>query len=63
MGCQKGLRSQKEKFYMTTKNKAGFQEEISFKAHIKSQVKSGHVEMVRNILCVPRVRSQNRHAK
>ena len=42
VGCQKGLRSQKEKFYTTTKNKAGFQEEISFKAHIKSQVKSGH---------------------
>lgn len=37
VACRKGLRSQKEKLYTTTKNKAGFQQEISFKAHIKAE--------------------------
>jgi len=33
----KGLRSQKEKLYTTTKNEAGFQQEVSFKAHVKAE--------------------------
>ena len=32
---RKGLRSQKEKLYTTTKNEAGFQQDVSFKVHIK----------------------------
>lgn len=45
------------------KNEAGFKQEIPFKAPIKSQVKFGHAEMVRNILCIPRVKSQHWHTK